>query len=139
MDTQCGFKAFPAEVVRRITPDSLEKGFAFDIELLLRTELGAPGSTTRVPIAWVDSAADSTTTDMDPYLPMLQSIVTLYRHYLPADPDAEEFAEWIESLDEAAWNRLLDAIPAAIAEADPADFTRSSPVSVAQLARRTQS
>jgi hypothetical protein len=38
VDTQCGFKAFRADLVGRIAADAIEKRFAFDIELLLRTE-----------------------------------------------------------------------------------------------------
>jgi hypothetical protein len=38
-DTQCGFKVFRAEVVRDMLADVREKKFAFDLELLLKTEL----------------------------------------------------------------------------------------------------
>ncbi|MBT8322899.1 MAG: hypothetical protein KJO94_05410, partial [Eudoraea sp.] len=39
IDTQCGFKAFRAEIVPDIIDNMIEKKFAFDIELLLRTAL----------------------------------------------------------------------------------------------------
>ena len=55
IDTQCGFKAFRASVAEAIVRDTIEKRFAFDIELLLQTELARPGSIARVPIAWIDS------------------------------------------------------------------------------------
>jgi hypothetical protein len=135
IDTQCGFKAFRAEVVREIVLESLEKGFAFDIELLLRAELGATGSIAKVPIAWIDSEAASTTTDLEPYLPMLRTIVALYRHYLPVDPRSEGFADLIESLDEAGWNRLIDRMPASIADGDPTRFSIESPVTATDLRR----
>jgi hypothetical protein len=133
VDTQCGFKAFRASVARSIVVDALEKKFAFDIELLLRTELARPGSIVKVPIAWIDSDAASTTTDLEPYLPMLQSIVGFYRHYLPPKPESETFAAFIEGLDEESWNRLLDSIPAEIADADPTRFGDHAPVTTADL------
>jgi len=134
VDTQCGFKAFRAELIDRITPHSLEKGFAFDIELLLRTELDSAGSITKVPIAWIDSEAASTTTDLEPYLAMLQTTVALYRHYLNAEPRAESFAELIESLDEDSWNRLIDRMPSAIADAEPSEFGSDSAITASDLA-----
>lgn len=133
VDTQCGFKAFRADVARRIVVDTLEKKFAFDIELLLRTELTRPDSIVKVPIAWIDSEAASTTTDLEPYLPMLQSIVGFYRHYLPANPESGTFAAFIEELDEDSWHRLVDSIPAEIAEADPTRFGDHAPVTAADL------
>jgi len=133
VDTQCGFKAFSADVARRIVVDAQEKKFAFDIELLLRTELARPDSIVKVPIAWIDSEAASTTTDLEPYLPMLESIVGFYRHYLPVNPESDTFAAFIEGLDEESWNRLLDSIPAEIADADPTQFGNHAPVTVADL------
>lgn len=133
VDTQCGFKAFRADVARTIVADTLEKKFAFDIELLLRTELARPGSIVKVPIAWIDSEAASTTTDLEPYLPMLQSIVGFYRHYLTANPESDTFAAFIEGLDEESWNRLLDSIPTEIAEGDPNHFGDHAPVPAGEL------
>jgi hypothetical protein len=60
VDTQCGFKAWRADVVRDVIGDAIEKGFAFDIEMLLRTETRRPGSVRKVPVAWIDSEAAST-------------------------------------------------------------------------------
>jgi len=133
VDTQCGFKAFRADIARRIVVDTLEKRFAFDIELLLRTELARSDSIVKVPIAWIDSEAASTTTDLEPYLPMLQSIVGFYRHYLPANPESEAFAAFIEELDEESWHRLLDSIPAEIAKGDSTRFGGTATVTAADL------
>ena len=74
IDTQCGFKAFRKEIVSKIIEDMIEKKFAFDIELLLKTELVEKNSVIKIPIAWIDSDLATTTTDLQPYLPMLQSI-----------------------------------------------------------------
>jgi hypothetical protein len=123
VDTQCGFKAFRAETIRTIVPNMLEKKFAFDIELLIKSRLRRDDSLTRVPIAWIDSEALSTTTEIQPYLPMLQAMVGMYRAYLPAEKKAEEFAAFIESLDESAWNRLVDNIPDAITSREFGGFS----------------
>ena len=133
VDTQCGFKAFDADTVRAITPDLLEKKFAFDIELLIRTRLRRDDSITRVPIAWIDSDALSTTTDLQPYLPMLKTMVGMYRKYLPPRDEAEVFAGFIEELDEAAWARLLENIPPRIADGDPMAFGEWAGVTVEEL------
>lgn len=122
IDTQCGFKAFRADTVRALVEDTIEKRFAFDIELLLRAELAHSGSTARVPIAWIDSEAESTTKELQPYLPMLQGIVRIAGRYLPPSQEARGFAELIESLDEESWARLASRVPPEIAEREPAEL-----------------
>lgn len=133
MDTQCGFKAFRADVVANILEDMIEKKFAFDIELLLRVELVRPGAIAKVPIAWIDSEAASTTTELQPYLPMLNRVVDFYERYLPPTPEGNDFASFIRALDEESWERLTERTPAAIADADPATFDDFDAVSTAQL------
>lgn len=133
VDTQCGFKAFRAETVRAIVDDMLEKQFAFDIELLLKTELRHPHSIAKVGIGWIDSEALSTTTDLQPYLSMLQSMVKMYRKYLPPEPEADTFAAFIESLDEEAWHKLVAQVPEAIAGREPLEFATFNEVSAADL------
>jgi hypothetical protein len=97
IDTQCGFKAFRADLVSQITDGLIEKKFAFDIELLLKAELNTPGSIARVPIAWIDSEAASTTTDLQPYLPMLKAIAHMNRKYFPHD-GTNEFVEFLNDM-----------------------------------------
>lgn len=128
LDTQCGFKAFRADRIPDLLAGTVEKGFAFDIELLLRAELARPRSIASVPIAWFDSEAASTTRDLAPYLPMLRSVVRLYRRYLPRDADAELFALAIEHLDEARWEALSREIPEPLRERDPSRFAGLFPV-----------
>ncbi len=82
IDTQCGFKAFDKDTVVDIIDDLIEKKFAFDIELLLKTELLEHQSIEKVAIAWIDSEAASTTTDIQPYLPMLKAITFMREKYL---------------------------------------------------------
>lgn len=135
IDTQCGFKAFRATTVREIVNDLLEKKFAFDLELLIKTERRRPGSIQQVPIAWIDSDALSTTTDLQPYLQMLQAITKMYRTYLPQTSAASEFAAFIDGLDDDAWERLLNNIPTAITEREPIEFAGFADVGVAELVR----
>ncbi len=133
VDTQCGFKSFKADTVRSIVEDTLEKKFAFDIELLLKTELRRKFSIVNAPIAWIDSEAASTTTDLQPYLSMLKSMVKMYRQYLPPNPEPEAFAQFIEGLDEACWSKLVDNVPPDIANREPVSFSDYSGVKVADL------
>jgi glycosyltransferase involved in cell wall biosynthesis len=135
VDTQCGFKAFRGEVVRDLVSGTKEKGFAFDVELLLRTQLKRRGSITKLPIAWIDSEAASTLTAMTPYLGMLKAIADMYRRYLPANERADAFARFLDDLDEDGWNQLLANLPAEIAEGDPTTFTATDPTTAKDLRR----
>jgi hypothetical protein len=133
VDTQCGFKAFKAEIIPPIIEDMIEKKFAFDIELLLRTELQKGGSIAKVPVAWIDSEAASTTTDLQPYLPMLKSIVKMNRRYFPEKGTPNEFADFIDSLDDDTFNELLNKIPQNITKRNPIEFGEYDEVRVADL------
>lgn len=133
VDTQCGFKAFTAPTVRVIVNDLIEKGFAFDIELLLKTELLQAQAIEKTAIGWIDSEALSTTTDIQPYLNMLKGMVAMYRKYLAPNLESDEFAAFIESLDEPTWQRLVGNIPEEIATREPAEFSAYHGVSVADL------
>ncbi len=133
VDTQCGFKAWRADSVPDIVSDALERGFAFDVELLLRTLLRRSDSIVKVPVAWFDSEAASTTTSLNPYLTMLRSIVAIARRYRPMDAIGERFAGFIESLTEDRWSRLIENVPAAIADREPSEFGRFDGVSVEDL------
>ena len=135
IDTQCGFKAFRKEMLAEIIDDLIEKKFAFDIELLLKAELVQEDSIVKVPIAWIDSEAASTTTDIQPYLPMLKSIVKMYRKYFSPNPSSDEFAAFIESLDEVEFRNVLNNIPSAITSREPFEFNDFDGVGVGDLRR----
>jgi hypothetical protein len=135
IDTQCGFKGFDAAIVRRILPGMLEKQFAFDIEMLIKSRLLRGDGLVQRGIAWIDSDVLSTTTDLQPYLPMLKAMVRMYRTYLPAATAADTFAAFIDALDQAAWEVLLENIPAAITQREPAAFGGFAGVSAAELQR----
>ena len=138
IDTQCGFKAFRAELVPQLTSEMIERSFAFDIELLLRTELARTNSIEKVGIAWIDSGAAASTTSLQPYLSMLNQIVAMYRRYLEPTEEGDRFAAFIERLDEDSWNALCEDIPSEIAEREPAEFGTWCGVSVEALEERVR-
>ena len=133
IDTQCGFKAFKKEILAEIIDNLIEKKIAFDIELLLKAELIEANSIVKVPIAWIDSEAASTTTDIQPYLPMLKSIVKMYRKYFSQNPISDEFAVFFESLDEENFNEILNRIPTEIVPREPFEFNEFSGITVSDL------
>ena len=135
-DTQCGFKAFAASSIRSWVEAAIEKGFAFDIELLLLAERDTNARVPRIPVAWIDSEEASTTVDLQPYLTMLQSVAALARHHRVADPESEAFIRFVEDLDEPAWQRLQERIPDAIVGAEPLELESRGVVVDADTLRR---
>jgi len=133
IDTQCGFKAFDKDTLAEIVEDLLEKRFAFDIELLLKTELLESHSIEKVAIAWIDSEAASTTTDIQPYLPMLKSIAKMHEKYLPAKDMASSFIGFIQSLSEDQFQYLLNHIPEEITKKEPVEFNNFNEISANHL------
>lgn len=134
VDTQCGFKGFSAHALGEVLLDSIEKQFAFDIELLLRTRLGGQGRIDKVAIAWIDSETLSTTTELQPYVPMLQSIAAMYRHYLAPNAVADSFGDLVDRLDQTSWDRLLEGIPDEITSREPSEFRDYAGVAARDLA-----
>ena len=133
VDTQCGFKAFRANIVLHLIENMLEKKFAFDIELLLKAQLLNNDSVEKVAIAWIDSEEASTTTDIQPYLPMLKSIAKMNQRYFPDEQTSNEFVPFVESLDVDAFNRILENIPRNITDREPDAFTDYDEVHVADF------
>ncbi len=133
IDTQCGFKAFKANIIPVITMNNIEQKFAFDVELLIKTTSIKNNSITKVPIAWIDSDAESTTTDLQPYLPMLKAIAKMQKKYLQGDNTNNPYVEFVESLDDEKFNKLLQNIPENITNKDPEMFSTFSGVTVEEL------
>ncbi len=121
-DTQCGFKAFDSQIVNKITKDMIEKKFAFDIELLLRTVLMDKNAVEIVPIVWIDSDEASTTKALSPYLSMLKQVARMQEKYTRPTEEARAFAEFVLGLDENQFHYLLEHIPEVIKETDPKEF-----------------
>jgi hypothetical protein len=87
-----------------------------------------------MPIAWIDSEAASTTTELQPYLAMLQSIVRIAQRYLPQSEQASSFSRLIESLDEESWARLASQVPPLIADREPMELEAFDGVTADELA-----
>ena len=119
-DTQCGFKALQTEGLQEMVESTIEKQFAFDIELLLLTD-NAGGRIDRFPVAWIDSQAASTTDD-DIYLTMLQSVAAMYRGHDRHTDQAEPFVQLVEQMSHEDWSRLLDNPPSQLLDHDPTEF-----------------
>ncbi len=133
-DTQCGFKAFAGRIVQAIVAPSFEKKFAFDIELLLKIDNIEKDSVHKVPIAWVDSEAESTTTDIQPYLPMLKSISQMYKSYGSRNPQADSFAGLFDRIKKDQWHSVLENIPEEITRRNPAEFSSYDKITASDLA-----
>lgn len=123
IDTQCGFKGLKADQVQELVSATIEKRFAFDIELLLKCALRSPDSIAKVPVAWVDSEDASTTTDLEPYLDMLQAVAKMYRHYSEPSDRPEAFARLVESMDQDDWQKMVASVPAAIVDREPHEYS----------------
>jgi glycosyltransferase involved in cell wall biosynthesis len=133
VDTQCGFKAFKGEHVPSLIDDLIEMKFAFDIEILLKAELKKKDSIAKVPVAWIDSEAASTTTDLQPYLPMLKKISMMYRKYLHSNSVSDEFASFIDTISEEDLIQLIENIPEEIEKREPFEYIEFDKVGVADL------
>jgi len=136
VDTQCGFKAFDRKTVKTIIDDLIESKFAIDIELLLKAELIHKNGIAKVGIAWIDSEAESTTTDIQPYLPMLKSISKMYRKYTGTNKVSEAFSDFIDALNTEQWEKLVGDIPLEITEREPIEFDRYAEITVDDLKTR---
>jgi hypothetical protein len=132
-DTQCGFKAMRAEHVGPIVAAAAERGFAFDLELLLRSELLCRRSITPVPIAWIDSEASSNTASTSVHLAMLRRVVSIVRESESARPTAEAFAKAIDALDEERWQSAIDQFGPKLEGIDPRLDTEVAPIGPADL------
>ena len=132
-DTQCGFKALRAEHVGPIVAAAAERGFAFDLELLLRSELLCRRSVQPVPIAWIDSEASSNTASTSVHLSMLRRVVSLARETESTKPSSEAFAKAIDALDEERWQSAIDEFGPKLEALDPRLDTEVLPIRPADL------
>ena len=132
-DEQCGYKGFDAKFLHDLLENVIETKFSFDVELLLRTELKRSNSIAQIPIAWIYSDEASTTKDLEPYVPMLNRMIDFYEHYLPTHPEAEDFKEFIQELNDESWDTLIHNIPNKIKSWDPVDDIQYNKVSTEQL------
>jgi len=75
-DTQCGFKAFKASVVKKVIPSVTDRKFSFDMQLLMLVALqcGGEAAMGSEAVVYVDSLAESNFYQQAPGVdPMLES------------------------------------------------------------------
>lgn len=132
-DTQCGFKAIRAEHVGPIVASATERGFAFDLELLMRSELLVRRSVAAVPIAWIDSEASSNTASTSVHLEMLRRVVALSRSIEGRRRAGEDFAKVVDSLCEARWQSAIEQFGSRLEACDPRLDAGESPILAAEL------
>ena len=118
-DTQCGFKAMRAEHVGPIVASATERSFAFDLELLLRSEQLQQRSIAAVPIAWIDSEASSNTASTSVHLAMLRRVAALSRELEDRQATREGFAKVVEALDEERWQSAIEQFGPRLEAFDP--------------------
>lgn len=128
VDSQCAFKGFSSEIIPTITSNMIEPQFAFDLELLLKVQKYKQNEMEKIPVAWIDSEAASTTGD--PYLNMIQSITKFYEVHASRTPEGDQFSSFIKQLNQNNWQKLVDNVPVEIAEKNPAEFSTYKGVSV---------
>ena len=121
-DTQCPFKAFDSKYIDQLVTNNLEFKFAFDIELLLKTELINNAKLTKIGIAWKDSVEASTVGGNETYLDMLKSVTNMYERYVEKDTWNENFVNFIRSITTSDFDKLIENMPKYIAESDPSEF-----------------
>ncbi len=138
-DTQCCFKAMRADEVAPIVATAVERGFAFDLELLLRSESLCRRSVTPVPIAWIDSEASSNTASASIHLSMLQRVVALVRETERPHDSRGAFARAIDSLDEERWQRAIREFGARLEALDPRLDSEALPIQPADLINLSRS
>lgn len=122
-DTQCGFKAFSSKIVDEITCANREFKFAFDVELLYKTNQIESESIQKVGITWIDSEAESTTTDLNPYLEMLQSMSKVSTSNI--SENQKHFCSLVNKLNEHDWQKLVDNIPKELIDGNPESFNET--------------
>ena len=130
-DTQCGFKAFRADTIREIIYQTVEKKFAFDLELLLKTELLEKESIGKIPVAFINNELNiSTNAHIQPYLRMLKAVVLMYQKYLPIDLESEEYANFLENINSNNWRKLVANTPQEISRREMNEFSKFNRVKV---------
>ncbi len=135
IDSQCGFKAFKKEILTEILTKGqiIETKFAFDIELLLKSELISKNCIEKVAISWIDSDKSSTTTSLNPYLYMLKSIAKIYRKTIEPNPESDQFASFVENLNSQQFDKLLKNIPKEIQTKEPHKMQYDNSISAKDL------
>ena len=125
-DTQCGFKAFKAEAVRKIVPHVTDRKFSFDMQLLMLVALNCGGENAMgsEAIVYVDSLAESNFYQQgsaDPmaesyksYFNMLGRILALHDLYASQMTIADAgkpMIEFLRSLTLETFSKMMGTMP----------------------------
>lgn len=106
-DTQTGFKAFDSSIINKLLENTCEYKFCFDIEILLKAN--KVGKIQQIPIYWVDSPAESKTTNLEYYLEILQSMAKLYTIFVEdKTDDKDKISEYLKKLTIEKYKYLLN-------------------------------
>lgn len=126
-DTQCGFKAFKVEAVKKVVPHVTDRKFSFDMQLLMLVALECGGSKAMgaEPVVYVDSLAESNfyqqTPGQDPmlesyksYFNMMQRMLGLHDTFKSRQEIAASAAEpiaFVRSLDLPTYSKMMATMP----------------------------
>ncbi len=120
LDTQCGFKAWSPDCVRRLIKDGnlCIRGFSFDVELLLKVRMmGDENSITPIPICWFDSA-EMTTTNPSTHRKLIEDQAKLAQKLYSESPEKGKLPHYVNAIDislrvsakQSVWDEFLNVI-----------------------------
>jgi len=120
MDTQAGFKAFDAALLRKVLPQLTAFHETFDVELLsLTTHAANERPIALVPILFIEDFALTNFPSVKPgqqHLDMLQQIAAIYaaraRAGQPTDAQADALAAFLRQLDSDSYCTLIEQLQA---------------------------
>lgn len=118
LDTQAGFKAFDAAVLREVLPKVQAFKETFDVELLIHVaqQVGFDSVGTE-PILFTEDFALTNFPSVDPsvgHLNMIRQIVEIYeKHVAKFTPACPELLSFFKALDLSQYIRLIEGLRAA--------------------------
>jgi hypothetical protein len=113
-DTQVGFKAFRARVLRQmLNRPMIEHGLTFDVELLLVANTIAQRRIGEFPLLWIHSLAESKIKQSQQrnFLEMVQALGRLYNHYGQRSERGDSFAQLVSTISLDELDAMLDSCP----------------------------
>jgi hypothetical protein len=140
-DTQAGFKALDANIAEDLAATVHEKGFPFDVEVLLRLKLLHPKGFVSVPIVWGDSPEETTTGSLASHTNQLKGAARMYQRYAEQmgnrTPENDQLAALILAIDqrlyESAVMDRLTSLGEAVIAGDTRELTVGELLSIAAL------
>lgn len=137
-DTQVGFKAFNAAMLRQILDRKMiEYGFSFDVELLALANRLEPNSIAEFPMVWIDSVPESNLKKVRDhnFWAMVKALGGLYKQYGIKSERGDSFARLALSLKREELEPILENCPTAIYTRTNAQLRHYKGVSADELSR----